>query len=129
MNNKDSVLKKACKKTHLFIALLLIVCLILPAPRMAKAAQNPSREEIARIFERVAQEKQVPAEILEAIAYTESGWRQWDSCGNVVANYAGKRPYLGIMQVGAYDPADTATVNRLKNDIAFNIAYGADVIF
>lgn len=128
MNKKNSVFKKACKKIHLFIALLLTVCLILPAPRIVNADQNPSPEEIARIFERVAQEKQVPAEILKAIAYAESGWRQWDNSGNVVANYASKRPYLGIMQVGAYDPADTATVNKLKSDIAFNIAYGADVL-
>lgn len=112
-----------------FLVLLLAICLILPGkPIPLMAAQNPSREEIAQIFERVAQEKQVPAEILKAIAYTESGWRQWDSNGNVVANNAGRPPYLGIMQVGTYNPANTKLVNNLKNDIAVNIAYGADAL-
>jgi putative cell wall-binding protein len=119
-----------CKNgARIVIAVLLAVCLIIPAvPATAKAAQNPSVAEISKIFDQVAQEKQVPAEILKAIAYHESGWRQWDSNGNVVANYSGRRPYLGIMQVGAYNAADTATINKLKTDIAFNIAYGADVL-
>lgn len=115
--------------SRILLAIILSVSLIIPGtPSIARAGQNPSLEETARIFAKVAQEKQVPAEILEAVAYVESGWRQWDSSGRVVANNAGSRPYLGIMQVGAYDPADTATVNKLKNDIAFNIAYGADVL-
>lgn len=114
---------------RILLVIILSVCLILPGtPHIARGGQNPSLEETAKIFEKVAQEKQVPAEILKAIAYAESGWRQWDSSGRVVANNAGSRPYLGIMQVGAYDPADTATVNKLKNDITFNIAYGADVL-
>ncbi len=117
------------RNLKMILTILLIVCLVLPGiPRAANAGQNPSLEEIAKIFDKVAQEKQVPAEILKAIAYVESGWRQWDSNGNVVANYASRTPYLGIMQVGTYNPADTAFVSKLKNDIEFNIAYGADVL-
>lgn len=122
-------LRRLRRLGNIFIVSLLTFCLTFSAsPKIASAGQNPSPEEIARIFDEVALEKQVPAEILKAIAYTESGWRQWDSKGNLVANYAGKRPYLGIMQVGTYDPADKATIDRLKNDIAFNIEYGADVL-
>jgi len=125
LNRKSSF----TKYVYTFLVCILVICLVIPAtPRIANGGQNPSAEEISLIFDRVAKEKQVPAEILKAIAYTESGWRQWDSSGNVVANYAGKTPYLGIMQVGTYNPADTAFVNRLKNDIAFNIAYGAEVL-
>ncbi|NLI92274.1 MAG: transglycosylase SLT domain-containing protein [Peptococcaceae bacterium] len=112
----------------LFIVILMVSLIIPGFPEKVNAAQNPSPEEIVRIFDQVAQEKQVPAEILKAIAYHESGWRQWDSKGNVVANYASAKPYLGIMQVGAYDASDTATISKLKSDIAFNIAYGADVL-
>ncbi|RNC63045.1 MAG: N-acetylmuramoyl-L-alanine amidase LytC [Candidatus Dichloromethanomonas elyunquensis] len=117
------------KNIYIVIVLVLMVCLIIPGvPKTAFAAQNPSPEEISGIFDQVAKEKQVPAEILKAIAYHESGWRQWDSKGNVVANYASPKPYLGIMQVGAYNASDTAVVSKLKSDIAFNIAYGADVL-
>lgn len=129
MSKRYLLIGRFRKLFNIFIVLLLTVGLIIPGtPRTVNAGQNPSLQEIAKIFERVAEEKEVPAEILKAIAYTESGWRQWDSRGNVVANYAGKRPYLGIMQVGTYDPADTETVNQLKNNITFNIAYGADVL-
>jgi len=122
-------LKCYSQQLRILVVIILAASLIISGtPSIAQGGQNPSLEETAKIFERVAREKQVPAEILKAIAYAESGWRQWDSSGKVVANYAGSRPYLGIMQVGAYDPADTNTVNKLKNDIAFNIAYGADVL-
>lgn len=121
--------KQFYKQIKMVAVLLLTVFLLLPAyPRYASAGQNPSQEEIAQIFDGVAQEKKVPSEILKAIAYAESGWRQWDKNGNVVANYAGKTPYLGIMQVGTYNPADSAMVSKLKNDIAYNIAYGAEVL-
>ncbi len=70
----------------------------------------------------------IPPVILKAIAYTESGWRQWDNNGNVVSSYWGGNPNIGIMQVGSYNSNNTALVNRLKNDINFNIEYGADIL-
>lgn len=115
--------------TSVFFTLIISLSLIIPSdPIAASAAENPSPEDISRIFDRVAQEKQVPAEILKAIAYVESGWRQWDNNGNVVTGYWGNRPSLGIMQVSAYNSRDTETLTKLKNDIAYNIAYGADVL-
>lgn len=109
-----------------FLSLLLLLPL---CPLTAEAAyQNPSPTEINKIFDRVAIQEQVPAEILKAIAYGESGWRQWDSNGNVVIGGSGSRPYIGIMQVGVYDPSDSVTINKLKTDIAYNIAYGAEVL-
>lgn len=112
------------------IAVLLAVLLVSPFyARTARAAYtNPPPEEIARKIEKVAREKKIPAVILKAIAYAESGWRQFDSSGNVVTGHWGSRPNLGIMQVGSYNPSDTETVNRLKYDIDFNIAYGADIL-
>lgn len=85
-------------------------------------------EEIAGIFDRVGKQKQIPPVILKAIAYTESGWRQWDGNGNVVASYWGNTPNIGIMQVGSYNPSNIDLVNKLKNDISFNIEYGADIL-
>lgn len=92
------------------------------------ANQNPPLAEIAAIFDRVGQEKKIPPVILKAIAYTESGWRQWDNNGNVVTGYWGSTPNIGIMQIGSYNPNDTALVERLKNDITFNIEYGAEIL-
>lgn len=109
--------------------LFLIICLIFPIGQTVNASnQNPSLQEIAAIFDKVGYEKQIPPVILKAIAYTESGWRQWDSAGNVVTAYWEGNPNIGIMQVGSYNQNDTTLVNKLKNDINFNIEYGADIL-
>jgi len=127
------LIKKISASMHGFIRFLLVLTLSFGllfsgTPAVTFAAQNPTPEEIKMIFDQVAKNEQVPAEILEAIAWGESGWRQWDSNGNVVTGGSGSRPYIGIMQVGTYDPADQETISKLKNDIAFNIAYGAKVL-
>ena len=107
---------------RILLAVVLTICLILPlTPAPAMAGQNPPVEEIAKIFDRVAQEKKVPAEILKAIAYHESHWQQFYANGQPVGKY-----YLGIMQV--CPPKDPQVVQRLKYDIAYNIAYGADIL-
>lgn len=118
------------KYIRLFLTVLFSILLLIPArPLPVQAAnQNPTPEEISQIFDQVALEEKVPAEILKAIAFKESGWRQWNSSGNVVTGGSGSRPYLGIMQIGVYDPSDSETINHLKTDIAYNIAYGAEVL-
>lgn len=111
-----------CKTAKILTAVLLAVCLIIPlnsAP--ALAGQNPPLEEISKIFDRVAMEKKVPAEILKAIAFHESHWQQFYANGKPVGGY-----YIGIMQVGT--PKDPAVAEKLRKDIAFNIAYGADIL-
>ncbi len=110
------------KTAKTLAAVILAACFILPiSPVPVLAGQNPSYEEIAKIFNKVAQEKHVPAEILEAIAFHESHWKQWYSNGKTVGGY-----YIGIMQVST--PKDPVIADRLRNDIAFNIAYGADML-
>ena len=113
------------------LVVLLVFALIFPIPSKAveiQSYQNPSYEEIARKLEIVARSKQIPSVILKAVAFVETGWRQFDKNGNVVTNPYGPRPGLGIMQVTSYDSSDTALVNKLKYDIDFNIAYGADIL-
>jgi putative cell wall-binding protein len=115
------------------LAILLAILLLLPsfsAPVLGaetQGYQNPSLEETARKIEVIARSKGIPSTILKAIAFVESGWRQFDKNGNVVTG-AGARPSLGIMQITSYDPTDTALVNKLKYDIDFNLAYGADLL-
>lgn len=121
--------KRSFRPEKLVVAIVMALLLVMTGhPRVASAGVNPPPEEISRIFDRVAEKEQVPAEILKAIAYVESGWRQWDNNGNVILSGSKSRPNIGIMQVSAYDPRDKTTVNKLKNDIEFNIAYGAKVL-
>jgi putative cell wall-binding protein len=100
-----------------------------PARAEETSYTNPGRAEIASKIETVARAKGIPSVILKAIAYVESGWRQWDDAGRVVGdNPELSRPGLGIMQITSYNPADADLVWRLKYDIDFNIEYGADLL-
>lgn len=110
------------------LIIVLTVFMILPcfAQNAQAANRNPSLEEISAKFDRIANEKNVPAVILKAIAYEESGWRQWNSSGSVLSS-GGSRPNLGIMQVSC-SGLDSATLYKIKNDIDYNIAYGADIL-
>ncbi len=122
------------KRKPRLLVVLLAVLLVLPfyaSPIQGaeiQAYQNPSLEETARKIEIISRSKGIPSVILKAIAFCETGWRQFDKNGNVVTNNAGPRPGLGIMQVTSYNPDDTELVNKLKYDIDFNIAYGADLL-
>lgn len=122
------------KRKPKLLAVLLVIFLVLPSFRIPalgaeiQGYQNPSLEETARKIEVIARSKQIPSMILKVIAFVESGWRQFDKEGNVVTNPYGQRPALGIMQITSYNPEDTDLVNKLKYDIDFNLAYGADLL-
>ncbi|MDR1961866.1 MAG: cell wall-binding repeat-containing protein, partial [Gracilibacteraceae bacterium] len=117
------------KRMKIFLTGFLVSLFLLqtaPAP-LAAAYRNPSLAEVAQKIEAAAARYQVPAEILKAVAYLESGWRQFDSAGRPVTS-RGSRPSLGIMQITSYNAADTQTVNALKYDIDYNIAAGAQML-
>lgn len=115
--------------TGLLIALLVLPFYTAPvAGAEIQTYQNPSIEETARKIEIIARSKNIPSVILKAVAFVETGWRQFDKYGNVVTNNSGARPGLGIMQITSYNTSDTELVNKLKYDIDFNIAYGADML-
>lgn len=124
-------MRKTKPKVLAVLLALLLVFLSCPASVMATETgvyANPSHEEIARKLEITAREKGIPSVILKAIAFGESSWRQFDKNGNVVINASGIQPAIGIMQVASYNPADTDHINRLKYDIDYNIACGADIL-
>lgn len=119
------------KKKPRLLAAAMVLLLALPMPSLAAEVQNyqnPPYEVIARKIEIIARSKNIPSVILKALAFAETGWRQFDKNGNVVTNNYGPRPSLGIMQVTSYDPKNSEVVNRLKYDIDYNIAYGADLL-
>jgi len=88
---------------------------------------NPSYEEINRIIENIAKEKEIPSIILKAIAFKESSWRQFDKEGNPILSRL-EHPAIGIMQVATYNDNDQETIDKLKTDLEFNIRMGADLL-
>jgi hypothetical protein len=99
-------------------ALLALACLAGPAV----AATNPSTAEIRDKLDAAALARQIPPEILFAVAFQESSWRQYDAKGQPLMSADGG---IGIMQVTSYGAYD---VQRLKTDIDYNIAAGADIL-
>jgi hypothetical protein len=88
----------------------------------ASAATNPSAEQIHAKLDAAAVARDIPPKILYAIAFQESSWRQFDAAGRPLMSADGG---IGIMQVTSYGDYDVA---RLKTDIDYNIAAGADIL-
>ena len=102
-------------------ALLAAVCLA----ASASASTNPSTAEIGAKLQDAAAARGIPPEILYAIAFQESAWRQFDANGDPLIGFDGLG--IGIMQVTSYVAYDL-DVERLKADIDYNIASGADIL-
>ncbi|WP_432406920.1 Ig-like domain-containing protein [Wukongibacter sp. M2B1] len=90
----------------------------------SKYYENPDRDEMEDIIEEVSLDKGIPPVILKAIAYTESGLRQFKD-GEPLVSFDGVS--YGVMQVTpkvhtAYDE------ERLKYDVEYNIGAGADIL-
>ena len=67
----------------------------------------------------------IPPMILFAIAYQESGWRQFDANGNPVTNP--NNGGVGIMQITGSTAAGF-DANQLRTSITYNIEAGAEVL-
>ncbi|WP_407306598.1 cell wall-binding repeat-containing protein [Desulfosporosinus sp. SB140] len=75
----------------------------------------------------------IPPVLLKAIAWMESGWKQYqlDASGQPMLDHpliGNDGIGIGIMQISSYNSADTATVDKLKNDIDFNIETGCQML-
>lgn len=91
---------------------------------------NPSAEEINKLLTQKAEENNIPPEILKAIAWQESSWRQFEG-GEPLIGFDGIG--IGIMQVspgytGLPNENDPAFQEKLKNDIEFNIEVGIEIL-
>lgn len=87
---------------------------------------NPSKADISALLEAEAAKDstpKVPVQILKAVAYVETQWRQYDG-GTVVVSSDGHCG-VGIMQVTASSDPDPM---RLATDIAYNIERGAAIL-
>ncbi|HPS69684.1 MAG TPA: transglycosylase SLT domain-containing protein, partial [Candidatus Cryosericum sp.] len=111
------------------LALLLVVALLCSAaPRPVRAAVtgvNPPDTAIRAKLRDAALRYNVPSVVLMAIAYQESGWRQFDASGNPVVGYNDSSQDVGIMQINTSGRSD---VDRLMSDIDYNIDVGARML-
>ena len=121
------------RRNSKLLASVLVITLLLSvwSPNIIAQEQkyeNPPLEVIAQKIERIAREKGIPSVILKAVAFKESSWRQFDKNGNVLIGKSESNPSIGIMQITTYDASNEELVEKLKYDIDFNIAYGADLL-
>jgi hypothetical protein len=121
---------RAAARVFEWAALLCALCALLGAALVvsasfagpASAGTDPSAEQIRAKLNAAAVARDIPPKILYAIAFQESGWRQFDAAGKPLMSADGG---IGIMQVTSYGDYD---VSRLKTDVDYNIAAGADIL-
>jgi hypothetical protein len=104
--------------------LVALAALAAVAPAPATAGTNPAAAEIRAKLSAAAVERSIPPRILYAIAFQESTWRQFDADGGPLIGSDGRG--IGIMQVTTIPAGVDA--ERLKTDIDYNIAVGADIL-
>jgi hypothetical protein len=106
------------------LAFLALLAALAPALAAAGPYVDPSPAEIRAKLKAAGVARDIPPKILYGIAYQESGWRQFDAGGDPLIGSDGKG--IGIMQVTTIP--DGVDVERLKTDIDYNIAVGADIL-
>ena len=93
-------------------------------PAAAGPYVNPAPDEIRAKLNVAAVARLIPPRILYGVAFQESTWRQFDAYGDPLIGFDGKG--IGIMQVTTIPLG--VDVERLKTDIDYNIAVGADIL-
>ena len=113
------------------IVLVLVVAIVLSlsaGPGTALSAPlgtNPPVTYIRACLKAAALRYNVPSVILMAIAYQETGWRQFDANGNTVLGLNTTSQDIGIMQINSWGRND---IDRLMTDIDYNIDTGAKML-
>ena len=104
----------------------LITVIVLDTLVLLSIPPNPSDSVLRAKFIEVAKKYNIPSVILMGIAYTESGWKQFDATGAPIihTNTDGSID-IGIMQINSTGRSD---LDRLKTDIFYNIEVGAKIL-
>lgn len=105
------------------LAAVLVAFAGLAASASAGPYANPTTDEVRAKLRAAAVARGIPPKILYGIAFQESAWRQFDANGDPLIGFDGLG--LGIMQVTSYGSYD---IDKLKTDIDYNIAAGADIL-
>ncbi|MHB1651304.1 MAG: cell wall-binding repeat-containing protein [Desulfitobacteriaceae bacterium] len=130
------------KKTKRFyvILLFLLITTVFPnqssaststTPTSSTTSSQPTLNEISNRLNYWANQYNIPPAILKAIAWQESGWRQFDSSGNPLLSLNGVG--IGIMQVSdsdfaLYNLSKSDYHDKLMNDYDFNLSEGARIL-
>jgi len=108
------------------ILVLIVALLVAAAPEAASAGgTNPPDTSIRARLKDAALRYNVPSAVLMAIAWQESGWRQFDASGNTVIGVNATSQDIGIMQINTSVRTD---IDRLMTDIDYNIEIGAKIL-
>jgi len=137
-NGKDAVGSMKTRYVKKIMAVLIIglfMMQVIPArPAMAAVDQTAYYNEIGNKLEVMANKYNIPPVLLKAIVWMESGWKQYKldpATGKPLTDqpligYDGIG--IGIMQISSYNSTDTVTIERLKNDIDYNIEVGCQML-
>ena len=115
---------KLLRRDQLLRSLLVLWLFAFSGPA-CRAGTNPSNADIRAMLVAAGQAHHIPPHILFAIAFAESGWRQFNADGSTHLNPDDGG--IGIMQI----TGSTATPynhDRLMNEIVYNINAGAEVL-
>ncbi|HEY8910182.1 MAG TPA: transglycosylase SLT domain-containing protein [Desulfosporosinus sp.] len=113
---------------------LFIMQLVPARPVMAAADQKAYYKGIGEKIEDMANKYNIPPVLLKAVVWMESGWKQYKldpSTGRPLTDQpliGNDGVGIGIMQISDYDPDDTVTVDKLKNDINYNLEIGCQIL-
>jgi len=106
--------------------ILITAVMILNSFVLLSIPPNPSDSVLRAKFIEIAKKYNIPSVILMGIAYTESGWKQFDASGAPIihTNTDGSID-IGIMQINSTGRSD---IDRLKQDVFYNIEVGAKIL-
>lgn len=118
------------------LGITLMLTGMLPAKQAFAAGfdQNAYYLEIGQKLDYWANKYNIPPVVLKAIAWMESGWYQ-NLKNNIDKSPLPGQPLIGydgigigIMQISSYNSEDTAEMDKLKNDIDYNIEIGCQML-
>ena len=137
LDSKEGVESMCSRQLRKLIAVLVVglffIQLIPVKPVSAAVDKTAYYNEIGKKLEGMANKYSIPPVLLKSIAWMESGWKQYqlDASGQPLLDqpligYDGIG--IGIMQISSYDPNDNVTIDKLKNDIDYNIEVGCQIL-
>ncbi len=133
---------RICRRHYNFVKIMAIIVIalmltgMLPAKQVFAAGfdQKAYYLEIGQKLDYWANRYNIPPVVLKAVAWMESGWYQ--NARNPLDNSPlADQPLMGydgigigIMQISSYNPENTAELDKLKNDIDYNIEVGCQLL-
>jgi len=113
---------------------LFIMQLVPAKPVLAAVDQKTYYHDIGQRIEDKANKYNIPPVLLKAVVWMESGWKQYKldpTTGQPLTDQpliGNDGLGIGIMQISGYDPNDKVTVDKLKNDLDYNLEVGCQIL-